>query len=494
MRTVKAAPQASMLMESIRDIGYSLPMALADVIDNAITANASTIQMFARIEEDSKPQIGILDNGTGMTEEQLLKAMRLGSFNPLDERNRDDLGRFGLGLKTASFSQCRRLTVVTRQGSRTSTAVWDLDLVAKMDEWLVEMPENLDLVPWAELLDDHGTLIVWEKFDRLKRNQSEEIDIAQFTHDIDQALEHLEIVFHRFLAGEPGIKKLDIHLNGRPLHPFDPFHSKHPATIAAPKEVITVQGYPVEVQAFTLPHHSKVERDAYERYALPKGYLQSQGFYVYRARRLIIHGSWFGLLSQQELTKLSRIQVDIPNGLDTEWKIDIMKSSVQIPSVVRNRLRRVIDKVVGGSKRTYTGRGRRLLNQDPLPVWYKKQDKNEISYHINIEHPILDQFYSSLPNKLKIEFAHLLKICESALPLPSLYADMGNHPKDTITSGLSQETLLSAIRTTVANCLKAGIEEKKIIDMLNAAEPFRSNWGQAEAYIHRILAEASTNV
>ena len=65
-----------------------------------------------------------------MTEGELLEAMRLGSRSPLEERAQSDLGRFGLGLKTASFSQCRVVTVVTRVNGTTTSARWDLNYIA----------------------------------------------------------------------------------------------------------------------------------------------------------------------------------------------------------------------------------------------------------------------------------------------------------------------------------------------------------------------------
>ena len=103
MRTVRTAPKAAMLIESMRDIGYTLETAIADIVDNSITAGAGTIDLFADTTA-SDVKIAILDDGGGMDESTLFEAMRIGSRNPLDERDPYDLGRFGLGLKTASFS------------------------------------------------------------------------------------------------------------------------------------------------------------------------------------------------------------------------------------------------------------------------------------------------------------------------------------------------------------------------------------------------------
>ena len=326
MRIVDLPPKPSSLIESMRDIGYSLGTALADLIDNSIAAQAKTIRVFADLS-GSDPKVGILDDGLGMTEDELLEAMRLGSRSPLEKRARSDLGRFGLGLKTASFSQCRVVTVVTRAKGATASARWDLNHIADSERWAVEIPDDPTAVSWAEQLGDRGTLVVWEELGSASDDGTSGRHGDELVRQIDEAISHLELVFHRFLSGEPGRSKVRIQLNNRLLQPFDPFHSSHPATIAGPLERIRVAGGDVLVQAFTLPHHAKIATAEWDRYAGPEGYLRNQGFYVYRERRLIVHGTWFGLARQMELTKLARVRIDIPNSLDAVWRIDVKKAS-----------------------------------------------------------------------------------------------------------------------------------------------------------------------
>ena len=192
-------PRASTLVESLRDIGYSLQTALADVIDNSLTAGARKIELFAETHAES-PSIGILDDGVGMDQAELLEAMRPGGRSPLESRSERDLGRFGLGLKTASFSQCRRLTVLTSRNGVVSTAVWDLDTVAARDRWVVEVPDSTDGIPWSDRLDGDGTLVVWQKLDRLVGLNGQD-DRQDFVRQLDEAASHIEFVFHRFLSG-----------------------------------------------------------------------------------------------------------------------------------------------------------------------------------------------------------------------------------------------------------------------------------------------------
>ena len=166
MKRVTAAPGAAALMEGMRDFGYWLGAALADIIDNSITKHASAVEVETNIF-DASPSIVITDNGIGMSEAELRAAMVLGSQDPRVPRDKQDLGRFGLGLKTASFSQCRRLSVITRVNMTTHAARWDLDLVTETDKWLLEIPDESDVATFAQGMGAAGTAVIWEKLDRL---------------------------------------------------------------------------------------------------------------------------------------------------------------------------------------------------------------------------------------------------------------------------------------------------------------------------------------
>jgi hypothetical protein len=489
MKTINAAPKAAMLIESMRDIGYSLETALADVIDNAITAKAGRIDILTDLEARHL-RIGILDDGLGMTEEQLFAAMRPGSRNPRDDRNPTDLGRFGLGLKTASFSQCRHVTVLTRMNGITSCAIWDLDFVADKDDWLVQIPDDMSSIPWADRLPKTGTLVIWEQLDRIIEQNGTDAGIERFVKRLDEAREHLELVFHRFLSGEPGLKRVEIRLNDRPLVPFDPFHTAHSATTAEPltPEAIRVGDHVVTIQTFTLPHHKKVTPQEWERYGGRAGYQKNQGFYVYRQKRLIIHGTWFGLARQTELTKLARVRIDMPNGLDADWKIDVKKASAQPPYQVRERLRRIIETIGATSKRVYTARGRILVTDSRLPVWNRVQDKNEISYQINPSHPVLAEFFSVLADEQRGVFNRVIELLGSSLPMDALFADLGGAPDKVTGNALSDDALDHVVSTTVAKLQESSIKADDIIAMLKITEPFRSNWDRAELLANHYIS------
>jgi hypothetical protein len=473
-KKLRVAPRAAVLVESMRDIGYSLKTALADVIDNSLAAGARQVDILADTHSGS-PAIAILDDGSGMTEAQLIEAMRPGTRSPLEGRDPRDLGRFGLGLKTASFSQGRRLTVVTRQSGTTSCARWDLDEVAASDDWLVELPEDTDGIPWIDRLGERGTLVIWQKLDRLV-DQEPESGRASLVNQIDEAAAHVELVFHRFMSGEPGIRRIDFRLNGRALLPFDPFKSGNRATQFEETETFSLGGQEVTFQVVTLPHHKKVSAAEWERYAGADGYLRNQGFYLYRNRRLIIHGTWFGLARQTELTKLCRVRIEMPNGLDAAWKIDVKKASAQLPAPIRDRLRRIIERVGATSRRAYAARGARLVSDTKLPVWTRNQKGNRISYGLNAEHPVMTGFLQRLEPGLAREFESILELLTATLPVDALIADIGAGSEQLRQNSLDDSSFAEIVRRTYTDLRLSGFSHDDVVLMLSSASPFRENW------------------
>jgi len=140
-------PSLGNFISSLRDVGYTFEIAVADVLDNSISASAKNISIYAIHEPDVV--FAMLDDGVGLDEKGVREAMRLASSNPADKRPADDLGRFGLGLKTASFSQCRNLTVVSKKDGKLSARQWDLDLLAERNEWCLLTPtiDELESLP-----------------------------------------------------------------------------------------------------------------------------------------------------------------------------------------------------------------------------------------------------------------------------------------------------------------------------------------------------------
>jgi hypothetical protein len=485
----EAGPSAAMLVEGLRDFGYTLETALADVIDNSITAGATSIDVLADFN-DGDARIAVLDDGSGLTENELREAMRPGGRVLVKEREKTDLGRFGLGMKTASFSQCRRMTVVSQKEGSRSSARWDLDYVADTDQWLVQVPDSREVIPWAEDLGSSGTLVVWEKLDRLISTGGDQ-NHREFNRRLDSARRHLEEVFHRFLQGERGIKAIRISLNGLDLVPFDPFHTKHPATIAGAPEVIGLAGGRIVVQAFTLPHHSKVSPDEWDRYAGEEGYTRSQGFYLYRARRLIVRATWFGLARQTSLTQLARVRIDMPNDMDALWKVNVLKASAHPPTPVRDRLRTVIESLSGTSRRVYTYRGRKLVDAVKDPIWERRAAHGKVSYSVNTAHPALEAFKDQLDPDLRGSWDQLMEMVSTALPIDALFVDLGDNPEAVAVSPISDEALEQLVTTAWGGLAKSGMDAHSAEHVLRATEPYRSNWGRVSALLIQMGVETS---
>jgi hypothetical protein len=480
----RAAPSAASLIEAMRDIGYSLETALADVIDNSISAGATTISI-SYDTSSSSPYLSIVDDGDGMTQAELLAALRPGSQSPRETRGVRDLGRFGLGLKTASFSQARCLTVVTKQDGETSAARWDLDFVVERDDWILQLPPTFDPLAVAGVtgLANKGTAVVWQKLDRLVDATSGASNADHMLDRLDSARRHLELVFHRFLQGEKGLPKVRILMNGRDLTPFDPFHTKSPATQRLPVETIRVAGQAVQVEGFVLPHHNKVSLQDWERYAGEGGYLKNQGFYVYRGGRLIIHGTWFRLARQSELTKLARVRIDMPNGLDSFWKIDVRKASAQPPYVVRERLRALINEIANPSKRVFTAKGHVATADSKSTLWHRRVDKGHVSYEINRDHPLLSHISDELTDQQASDLETFLKTVERAFPVDAVFSDTASDPKALKPAALPQDDLETLVRLTVQVLRAQGATLETVLGDLHRAEPYCSSWTAVEPLI-----------
>ena len=199
-------PNVSSLVKSLRDIGYTLDVAIADLIDNSISASAINIDIvFAPIND--KPILAILDNGKGMDFDELTEAMRLATKDPSDHREDGDLGRFGLGLKTASFSQSKLLTVLSKtDNSEISVSQWDLDKVIATNKWtlnqldLSEVDKDIPLLKEFSVLNS-GTLVIWGGIDKVLKEA--------IPYEVAKISDHLSLVFNRFLSGEGRVRKIE---------------------------------------------------------------------------------------------------------------------------------------------------------------------------------------------------------------------------------------------------------------------------------------------
>ncbi|MCX5118565.1 ATP-binding protein [Micromonospora sp. NBC_00362] len=420
-------PPEPQLMESLRAVGYSLEAAVADLIDNSITAQANRVEIFFSAE--AEPYLAIVDDGTGMNADEARAAMCLAGTSAARSRRPDDLGRFGLGLKTASLSQCRELTVVTKREGVVTALRWDLDYLSRSRRWALltlSEAEASNLPRYGEIkANPSGTLVVWRHLDRLP-SASQTIFAKAFNEQMLSARAHLSLVFHRFLSGEDGKPKVTMELNGVRLRVVDPFLTAHRATQRGPAEYFAVAGARIDVQPFTLPHISKLTQAEKETAQIAGRLRDSQGFYIYRARRLVIWGTWFRLVPKDDLGKLARVRVDIPNTLDHLWSLDIKKSAAVPPTEIRDQLKRLVDRIVHPSQRAQLYRGRPAAASDKVVrTWNLIDERGSFRYELNREHPLLAALDEQLDNGARRLLSELLRNIESSFPVEDAYNRLG---------------------------------------------------------------------
>jgi hypothetical protein len=427
-----APPKPAALIESLRAFGYDSQTAIADLIDNSIAARAKNIWIdFVWNGTDSS--VSIRDDGKGMSEKALVDAMRIGSRSPKDPREPGDLGRFGLGLKTSSFSQCRLLTVASKQaGSQMCTRTWDLDFVEKRDEWLLLRSPPAPVSSTLHALDSqqNGTVIVWSALDRMVGTTSVDNRQAEdaFYRTADQIRDHVAMVFGDYLRGRGAIS---IHVSGHPVVPWDPFLVSHESIQILPVEPLNWKGNDIQVTPYVLPHHTRMSASDWEKAAGIHGWNAHQGFYVFRNGRLLVAGDWLGLgFTKEEHYKLARIRIDLSSGSDFDWSLDVKKSRAWPPNELRERLRRIARLTRARAAEVYRHRGRKLVSASQgvrVLLWDTLVKQGKTFYRLNRQHPIIEAALRSAEDSRVIKA--LLRLVEETVPLPLIYINTAEQPK-----------------------------------------------------------------
>lgn len=472
MKEKVVVPFAPILVESTRSIGYSFESALADIIDNSIGKAASEVH----VEYSSMdPQyVAVIDDASGMNASELEAAMRYGSRSSLDVRDAHDLGRFGLGLKTASMSQCRKLTVITKKDGRCHAACWDLDLIAEKGDWVLinyTAPEIRQL-RFSDRLkgQESGTVVLWEEFDRIAKGSANPQKV--FDEKIERARNHCALVFHRFMDSESIKNRVKIFFNNAQVEPIDPFLSDNPATQPLTEQTIRIENSLIKVKPYILPFASKVSAKDKKKLGDLCDLRQNQGFYIYRNKRLIIWGTWFRLIKQQELNKLARVRVDIPNTLDSIWEIDIKKSTASLPDVIKRNLVSVVSNSVGRSEKVYKYRGRHVSNDDLVHVWNTVDNRGQFQYIINRDLPIFKMLEQSLDEKSQIYLDSFVKMIEDTFPYGDVYYRLAKDDSSAKATSLDFEEAYGIAETMIDNLKSAGQDIASFLKNMEAVDFF----------------------
>ena len=428
-RAETARPNPRSTINSYRSFGYNLSTAIADIVDNSISAQATTISIeYEWIGNESF--ISILDNGNGISKSELVLAMTPGSKDPEELRNPDDLGRFGMGLKTASFSQCKRLTVISKKEGEVFKRCWDIDFINKEEEWvLLDYVSDVKFLEKIEALDS-GTLVLWESLDRIvgdAKKNNESVKNA-FYHEMSVVKEHLGLVFHRFIENS----KITLKANSYEIEYWNPFLYN----LTTKPEM----GHPeklnngVEVTYYILPHMSRILAEEYEKSGGPLGWFNQQGFYIYRGDRLLVSGDWLGLEKKKDYSKLVRISIDFPNTSDFDWNLDIKKSTATPPILIRKELSRIAKIAIKKSAKIYNWRGQKSISKigeenSFKKLWDDSTNRDGIKkYKINRKHPIIVQALASeKSNKI---FSKTIKLIENNIPIDLILYNQNEDPSN----------------------------------------------------------------
>jgi hypothetical protein len=442
-------PPSDNLVNSLRGVGYILETALADLIDNSIFANAKNIEVHFNFK-GNESSIEIIDDGDGMAKSELINAMTFANSNPNDKRDAKDLGRFGLGLKTASFSQARTFTVTTWKNKKVEYMSWDLEKMGKNWKCLTKN-DGLKVPLEAKkhiAKSDSGTHILWENLDSLNAEFGKiELDSEpDFLRAAKFSVEHMKLAFHRFLDQKFG-KNINISVNGKKLELVDPYLRKNNATQELPEEIIRFRNVKIKISPFIIAHKTKCSSSEYNSVNSGKGLYDNQGFYVYRNNRLIFSKGWFRIMPKTESTKYVRVAIDIPNSVDQEWEIDILKKEASPPKIIRDRLKEIIETITEKGRRVYRNRGQRLSEKTTKSFWVREVHNRAVVYKINEENDMISSFMKKYGKEASELFFHIAH----NFPYEAAYHDVATDSINQNRSSESDEVMAEAIKYFLKN-------------------------------------------
>lgn len=454
------------LIHSMRSVGYSFETAIADIVDNSITAGARSVAI--SVDVANGRYVYVRDDGSGMDSREVLDALRFAGTARVDAVASSSLGRFGLGLKTASLSQARRLDVVTVKDHRRSAVGWDIDEVQRSGRWSASLLGEDDLreLPGSGLVEvsDRGTSVIWTKLDLLLGNASSVSE--HLAQKCDSLIHHLGLVFHRFLAAK--VNRIAIKVNGVDVEAVDPFLTSLPQTHETHRERITVDGHPVYVQGYTLPHQSSLPLKLKERPDLGSRMRDHQGFYIYRNGRLISHGGWFGLIAKEELNKQARVSVEITDALDYLWNIDIKKSRSEPPFEFKQAIKPLMESLVVRSERIHTFRARQVRSASGVHhLWTKVRTSDGVRFVVNHDHPVYQRIKEAVPLEARADLEEFFADLSEHFPYYDLYVEAAsnNAPVRTVPD---EQT----IRNRLARLKARGMDAAEVTETLGSVEPF----------------------
>lgn len=428
IRSEDASPNPEYLIKSIAEQGYSLETSLADLMDNSISAKADKIEVL--IDTDSEPfKLFLADNGQGMTEEELSKNMQFPSNSPEDSRSNSDLGRFGLGMKTASFSQTRKFTVLSKKKGETKYhgRTWDVDFL-KANGWKIIINSDEEVArlmyqynqlskEFLKSFNDYepNTIVIWEglyKFEKYlkegNRRDPLKREITEVTSD------YLALVFHRFMEKETD--PLQIRINNTIVSPFNPFPEEEkdfrqiePKQSSFRSDVIKIEGFVLPSRAIT-----EISKGLTKWATRHRGLMDMEGLYIYRADRIILFGGWNGIVKKAPRLQLARLRVEVGNSVDHLLHLNVAKSQIVVPHELRNAFEDYIHELKIEAEREYYNRGIRKFSgtksQNHVQLFERSYSNKGSILEVNNNFPLVKNLQESLNNKQNSQLNLLLRM------------------------------------------------------------------------------------
>lgn len=468
-RTSTKDPNPKAMIEGLRSIGYDFSTAVADIIDNSITAGASSVDVFYRAAVE-EPYFIIADNGCGMSEKELEEAMNFGSDKSRDFEDKNALGRFGLGLKTASLSQCARFTVVTKKLGVVSASYWDVDVITKSGRWtLINLTDQeIANLPETKYLDDKesGTMVIWQNFDKLKRAAASRFANA-FNQQAVDASDYCALVFHRFY------NKVAISFNNVRVPKRDPFLDDFQNVVKSEEQKIPFNYQTVKIRTYRMPASSDLTKEEKELLGGERSLVDEQGLYIYRNNRLIVYGKWLRIEHKSLYSRLARIKIDIPATLDKEWSLDVKKSTAVIPDDIKKRLKANINDGLNQSKRRIQYEGEKEVSREYERIWTRtKREDNSVVYDLNPDYPLYERLSDALdPAQRKLLRAYLNDV-KNFIPASKLRDDVTENLK-VINGDHTDEEKADRRARLIEQLSLMGYEEAvEYLDQILIFEPF----------------------
>jgi hypothetical protein len=430
----ESIPDPENLIKSIAEQGYSLETSLADLIDNSISANASEIEIL--IDTNSEPFIlFIADNGNGMTEDKLKSNMQFPSSSPENIRNTNDLGRFGLGLKTASFSQTRCFTVISRKKGESgyNARTWDVEYLKEKKKWniIINTQNEIDnlLSIYRKLSKSFlnefsnynpNTIVIWQglyKFENYLESSNKSLALKKELTEVTS--EYLSLVFHRFLENKK--KPLKIRINNNLIKPFNPFPDSEESGLRKLELNQTLfQTDKLKIEGYILPSRSLVESKGNSQWTMQnKSLMDMEGLYIYRLDRIILYGGWNGIIKKSPRLQLARLKVNIGNSVDHYFHLNVAKSSIVIPYELRIAFLRYISDLKTEAEKEYYNKGLKMVSTTEVSskdlLFIRKASNRGMLLELNPTFPLLKNLFNELNDEQLKQLNVIIRIVNTTI-------------------------------------------------------------------------------